>query len=1036
MQSEWLDIRNVKFCRRWLWVVGFICAAGAMARGGGPVLIVNGLAARWPATVPVGLVLDNGPLGVLSSDQAADLVGRAVDAWNQVPGSLITFRVDGFLPGGLDVTDQNLPNPRSFPGRSPVIYDSDGQITEMIFGEGASRGVGGFAGPTLVDVSSRRVISGRAVLNGLFAGQMEIFPRIVIHELGHVLGLGHTQAAMSMTELRLETLPIMYPVATAGSPEIPQADDIAWLSWLYPTNAFQRQTGTIQGRVLRRVDIPFQGANVVAVKVVPEESNSLRLSESEFVSAVSDFSGGNTGRFVIPGLNPGDWVVRIEPLRFAGGRGGIGPVSNPFTDFPEDYFNGDRESGDASDDPAERVPLAVEAGKILPLADLISNDRSGDSLDFFRDDDSKIYVFPEGFRFPFGDRVFHGVSINSDGNLTLGATDSASTPRNSSRFLGGPSRIAPLFADLDPSRAGHITAQAETGAVTFTWSGVPRFSGTAEECNTFSVTLFENGNILFRYDQISAPAQGGLSGGLVGIRLPGAADHKEVDFSATSAPLPIDGPSLLQVFQNDLANLQGRQIFFEAAASRRFFPLHQSTADFFTSFAFSNPEQVDSPLRLTSFDANGGPLPLPDNPHSATLAAGQQLARLARESFQAPPGSVQNGWIEVETSIPTVGGFFLVGDGLRGSVTLLDGAVVQSGVSKLLYFTRVYQGPGSFSTVPDQVSGIDAETVLSLANPNPEPIEIQMILFDAGGKAVNAEPVRQEIAGRGFFRDTVSRLFATGSQVLSNGFVRVDVIRGEGAAGLQLIRLPEAWLVLNAFGGNAGTKLFSAQLGNGSDGTNRVFTNLKLVNVSDGDRHVLLRLAPAPSQTGAQEFRSVTLRPNESFQMNAAQIFGLGSPMTAPLTDGSLVVEADGQGIIGDVVFGDPAAATFAAALALQSRPFQKALFSHVANGPAAADQPEERIFTGLALFNPQGREAVFQVSVFDREGALVAKTERLTLLPGQRLQHLVSDLAPASENLMGGYIVLESDLPIVGQELFGNLALTYLSAVPPTIIE
>ena len=88
-------------------------------------------------------------------------------------------------------------------------------------------------------------------------------------------------------------------------------------------------------------------------------------------------------------------------------------------------------------------PVAPESGNRLTLAD----------------DDSQAVALP--FAFPFYGKSHSEVFVNSDGNLTFGEADKASTPRSLGRFLEGPPRIGPLFADLDPSAAGSVTTRAE-----------------------------------------------------------------------------------------------------------------------------------------------------------------------------------------------------------------------------------------------------------------------------------------------------------------------------------------------------------------------------------------------------------------------------------------------------------------------------------------------------------------------------------------------------------------------------------------------
>ena len=109
-------------------------------------------------------------------------------------------------------------------------------------------------------------------------------------------------------------------------------------------------------------------------------------------------------------------------------------------------------------------------------------------------------------------------------------------------------------------------------------------------------------------------------------------------------------------------------------------------------------------------------------------------------------------------------------------------------------------------------------------------------------------------------------------------------------------------------------------------------------------------------------------------------------------------------------------------------------LVTQVANGKDPSS-PSNNQFTGLALFNPNPTNADVLIEVFDRDGGLVGDTE-LLLRPAGRISNTLVELVPESQGLERGYIVIHSDLPIVGQELFGNNGLDYLAAVPPEIIE
>jgi hypothetical protein len=159
----------------------------------------------------------------------------------------------------------------------------------------------------------------------------------------------------------------------------------------------------------------------------------------------------------------------------------------------------------------------------------------------------------------------------------------------------------------------------------------------------------------------------------------------------------------------------------------------------------------------------------------------------------------------------------------------------------------------------------------------------------------------------------------------------------------------------------------------------------------------------------------------QSLLQEASQLFNLSIGV------GSLRVDSDGPGVIGDVLFGDPGTLKFAASSPLESRPFTQAVFSRVANGLS--------YFTGLAMLNPNARTASITLDVYDVSGSKTGSTV-LTLGPKQRFSKLLTELLPVSAGQMGGYIILTSNLPVFAQELYGDSELNFLSAVPARIVQ
>ena len=78
-------------------------------------------------------------------------------------------------------------------------------------------------------------------------------------------------------------------------------------------------------------------------------------------------------------------------------------------------------------------------------------------------------------RSTFYGRRFTSLFVNSDGNLTFDEADNASTERGLERLASGAPRIAPFFADLDPSAGGRVFFDSAADATTVTWCAVPGF---------------------------------------------------------------------------------------------------------------------------------------------------------------------------------------------------------------------------------------------------------------------------------------------------------------------------------------------------------------------------------------------------------------------------------------------------------------------------------------------------------------------------------------------------------------------------------
>ena len=158
---------------------------------------------------------------------------------------------------------------------------------------------------------------------------------------------------------------------------------------------------------------------------------------------------------------------------------------------------------DLDDFGVQYVPQKKSGFKVSPSSDPLVAE-IGDRLSL-ADDDAREIKFPKGFKFRFYKKVYAKVFVHSDGNLTFGAPDAASSERSLFRLLSAPPRIAPLFADLDPSAAtgeGGVYVSTGKTKVVVTWLDVPAFGTTNR--NTFQAVLHSNGRITLTFGRLDA----------------------------------------------------------------------------------------------------------------------------------------------------------------------------------------------------------------------------------------------------------------------------------------------------------------------------------------------------------------------------------------------------------------------------------------------------------------------------------------------------------------------------------------------------
>lgn len=363
-----------------LTILSILCIAANSYAGGALKTNVNGLPFHWGDTVVYNL--ENGALknGVYDAAASRALIEEAFHQWSSVPGVDLNIIAGPNLPDGGDTTVANYDqfynsgawncydNDPATPCYSPIIFD-DGSILDKLFGECASTKLLGFAG--FMDVAGEsddptwtKLKKGQAIFSGACIPPVvqkpgcgpcaqvlddEAVRTLILHELGHLLGMGHAQVnpdsylacngGSCPNEVK-EDLPTMFPILVKGAKmDTLHRDEKAYLQRMYGNP--EQSSCTVTGNVFASDGTTsLRGVEVVAHNTGVGEWNTDALSHISGAEAPRLTSKGKTqenciencGEYTITGLAPGStYQICVQRVlsRFTGVKA-INPLETPF----------------------------------------------------------------------------------------------------------------------------------------------------------------------------------------------------------------------------------------------------------------------------------------------------------------------------------------------------------------------------------------------------------------------------------------------------------------------------------------------------------------------------------------------------------------------------------------------------------------------------------------------------------------------------------------------------------------------------------
>lgn len=1078
---------------------------------GGPIL-VQGELFKWSGAV--NLIIDGGPLGTLTNQQALALVQGCISEWDRLPSSTITF------PSQLSDVDFSgatlgLLGEKALQGLSTVVFDSNGSLIDELYGAGASDIIMGSGGIVYIYRWERHFYSGRVILNGRFSADPN-FRRAVLHEFGHLAGLDHSQAGFEQAEspdlADNARIAVMFPLVLPGCSNNLQQDDISWISWMYPDTKYTGGIGIIWGVVKKGNGTARNDVHVVAEKMEDDQPG-------EMVSCFSGLVGSQAGAYELPYLPPGTYAVYIEPAQIFSALGG----------FPKDYYNGEQESGLDSDNVNEKVLLTINAGGGRVSAHLFTND--GYSLPL---PNLTAAAPPEGWSssliatnqpgstegrssFELTDSVFVSWAVANTGNVPTAAPftvkllldgveagrwdiesglKAGATTQRTDIPLGVLQRgihVLRLLIDTE-SQVGELDEQDNAGEISLTiGNNLPTVTVGPNQSVKKGVVVTLSGSgtdpdgdaVSYEWLQVQGPPVILLNSDkpIASFISPGLAADTDLVFQLTVRD-SWGGEASAAVTVSVQANIPP---FLRAGGTIAATP---GDTVYLTASAL---DQDADPLVFAWSQTAGTPVTL-------------KKANEAIASFTAPPvtgdeelrfvvgvtDGVANPTSEVLVLVqPSVFTTLSVPYGFHGTgfdnsflgVALFNDCAVQNEVEAIgsdssgnqtfqLTMPAPLPGFGQSTFLASDVGDADPETeTLKLGGKNgslkgffmlgdyamerldgvgsePQAAKKLILPICSSGPVSTQFFLRNDLSGpvearvrmRGMFgqvlRDQVVELAGGSIRALTPEELWDDLPEGEGGyvevnaqtplSGFQTITTDTGYAAVAANVPEIGKRLYMPHFYADAAGGN---TELRLLNL--GASNAIFTIRGFDDRRTALFTNEVEVRAGGFLDLELAQLLADAQVTLTGGVTGYLEIDIRLKGGVpgaSPTVWGVAGFRTSSGAysvLPMVASGKTQEIFLHV------AESADVRLFTGFSFYNPNAEQAQLAVTAFDSTGVQTA-TKAFDLAPGYRLVELLGNPALFGTGFtqVGGYIRVESTIPVVSFALFGDLRSHYLAAI------